>query len=354
MHVLCAGDEFITPAMFVDALRPALGADTEFTTHTSRWPSEPWYATDEIAEAAGDEDEIAEAVRGVDLLVTHLAPVTERVLAGADQLRLVATPRGGPTNVDLAAATRRRVAVVNLPGRNARAVAEFTVGVLVAGRRNIALSHARMRDGEWTGDLYRYDQAGPELAGSTVGLVGLGQVGRRVADLLRGFGVRLLAHDPYVDPDTATERGVELVGLAELVAVSDVISLHARLTEETRWMIDAEVLGRVRPGAYLVNTARGELVDEAALVDALRSGRLSGAALDTYVTEPPARDHPLLAMPQVLTVSHLAGASKDVAHRGARRIAGEVARFVGEEPLEHCLNPEVLGRRPEARPGATG
>ena len=346
MQVLCAGDEFITPTMLVEALGPELtGEDAEFVTHASRWPSEPWYATDEVAEAAGEEDEIVEAVVGVDLLVTHLAPVTERVLAAADRLRLVATPRGGPTNVDLDAATRHGVAVVNLPGRNARAVAEATVGMLIAGQRNIARSHARMRQGEWTGDLYRYDEAGPELAGRTVGLVGLGQVGTRVADLLRGFGVRLLAHDPYVERDVAVERGVELVGLDELVAAADVLSLHARLGPETRHMIDAEVLGRVKPGAYLVNTARGELVDQDALVDALRAGRLSGAALDVYATEPPRPDDPLLGMPQVLTVSHLAGASKDVAHRGARRIAAEVGRFVRGRPLEHCLNPEVLDRR---------
>jgi D-3-phosphoglycerate dehydrogenase len=344
MQVLCAGDEFITPAMFVEALEVELDAGAQFATHASRWPAEPWYATDEIAEAAGDEDEIAEAVRGVDVLVTHLAPVTERVLAQADRLRLVATPRGGPTNVDLTAATRRGVAVVNLPGRNARAVAEFTVGALIAGRRNIARSHARMRDGEWTGDLYRYDAAGPELAGSTVGLVGLGQVGTRVADLLRAFGVHLLACDPYVDPDIAAERGAELVGLAELVERSDVVSLHARLSDETRGMVDAELLGRARPGTYLVNTARGELVDEAALVDALRTGRLSGAALDVYAPEPPAPDHPLLSLPQVLTVSHLAGASTDVAHRAARRMAAEVGRFVRGAPLEHCLNPQVLAQ----------
>jgi D-3-phosphoglycerate dehydrogenase len=342
VHVLCAGDAFITPETFVEALRPELDADTVFATHASRWPTEPWYATGEVREAAGDEDEIAEAVREADVLVTHLAPVTPRVLTGADRLRLVATPRGGPTNVDLEAATKHGVAVVNLPGRNARAVAEFTVGVLISGRRNIARSHARMRGGEWTGDLYRYDEAGPELAGSTVGLVGLGQVGSRVADLLRAFGVHLLACDPYVDPDVASERGVELVGLDELVARSDVVSLHARLSDETRGMIDADVLGRVKPGAYLVNTARGELLDEDALVDALRSGRLSGAALDVYVTEPPDPDHPLLALPQVLTVSHLAGASTDVAHRAARRMADEVGRFVRGEPLAHCLNPEVL------------
>lgn len=347
MHVLCAGDEFIAPTMLQEAVRSELaGEDLEFTTHTSRWPSEPWYATGEIAEAAGAEDEIVEAIQGVDVLVTHLAPVTERVLAAADRLRLVATPRGGPTNVDLDAATRHGVAVVNLPGRNARAVAEFTVGILIAGQRNIARSHARMREGEWTGDLYRYDEAGPELAGQTVGLVGLGQVGTRVADLLRAFGVRLLASDPYIDPDVATERGVRLVGLDELVESSDIISLHARLTPETRRMIDEKVLDRVRPGTYLVNTARGDLVDHDALVEALRSGRLSGAALDVYAEEPPATDDPLRTMPQVVAVSHLAGASRDVAHRGARRIAADVGRFVAGRPLEHCLNPEVLAARP--------
>lgn len=343
MRVLCAGDEFIPPDMFVEALESWLDPATEFVTHASRWPSQPWHDAGEVAEAAGDEDEIAEAVRDVDVLVTHLAPVTGRVLDNASRLRLVATPRGGPTNVNVAAATRRGVPVVNLPGRNARAVAKFTVGLVIAGQRGIARSHAAMRDGEWTGDLYRYDQAGPELAGRSVGLVGLGQVGARVAELLRGFGVRLLASDPYVDPDIAAERGVELVDLAQLFDRSDIVSLHARLTDETRWLINGDTLCRIKRGAYLVNTARGELIDESALVEALRSGRLSGAALDTYAPEPPSSSNPLLSMPQVLTVSHLAGASTDVARRASRRIAAEVGRrFVRGEQLQHCLNPGAL------------
>lgn len=343
MRVLCAGDEFIAPAMIADALSPHLDGDTEFVTHASRWPSEPWSHGDEVHESAGDEGEIAELARDVDLMVAHLAPVTERVLDAADRLRLVATPRGGPTNVNVAAATQRGVPIVNLPGRNARAVAEFTVGILIAGQRGIARSHASMRQGEWTGDLYRYAETGPELAGRTVGLVGLGQVGARVAELLRGFGVRLLGCDPYVDPDVAAERGVELTGLDELLRRSDVVSLHARLSGETRHMIDEETLARMRPGAYLVNTARGELIDEAALVRALESGHLSGAALDTYTHEPVPPGHPLLTMPHVLAVSHLAGASTDVAERATRRIAAEVGRFVRGEPLQHCLNPAVLG-----------
>jgi D-3-phosphoglycerate dehydrogenase / 2-oxoglutarate reductase len=346
MRVLCAGDEFIAPARIVDALEPYLDGGTEFVTHASNWPSQAWNHGDEVHESAGDEEEIAELARDVDLIVTHLAPVTERVLDAATRLRMVATPRGGPTNVNVAAATRRGVLVVNLPGRNARAVAEFTVGALIAGQRNIARSHASMQRGEWTGDLYRYAETGPELAGRAVGLIGLGQVGTRVADLLRAFGVHLLGYDPYVDPDVAAERGVELTSLDDLLHRSDIVSLHARLSDETRHMIDAKALDRMRPGTYLVNTARGDLVDESALVDAVRSGHLSGAALDTFAHEPPPPDHPLLAMPQVLTVSHLAGASTDVAERATRRIAVEVGRFVRGETPQHCLNPAVLGAPP--------
>jgi D-3-phosphoglycerate dehydrogenase / 2-oxoglutarate reductase len=345
MRVLCAGDEFISSAMMVDALTPHLGGDTEFVTHTSRWPTEAWSHGDEVREFAGGEEEIAELARDADLMVTHLAPVTERVLDTAGRLRLVATPRGGPTNVNVAAATRHGVAVVNMPGRNARAVAEFTIGALIAGQRNIARSHACMQRGEWTGHLYRYVETGPELAGRTVGLVGLGQVGTRVAELLRAFGVRLLGCDPYVDRDVAAERGIELTDLDELLDRSDIVSLHARLTDETRHMMDAGALGRMRPGAYLINTARGELVEEAALIEALQSGHLSGAALDTYAQEPPPPDHPLLSMPQVLAVSHLAGASRDVAGRATRRIAVEVGRFARGEPLRHCLNAAVLSTR---------
>ncbi|MBO0804027.1 MAG: 2-hydroxyacid dehydrogenase [Nocardiopsaceae bacterium] len=332
MRVLCAGDEFISPEMLAGAVRKQVDG-AEIVTHASRWPSEPWEQGDEIAEFAGDADEIAGLARGADLLVTHLAPVTERVLAAAEGLRAIAVCRGGPVNVNADAAARRGVPVLNLPERNARAVAEFAVGILIAGQRNIARSHAAMREGRWSGELYRYDQAGPEIAGRTVGIVGLGQVGTRVASLLRPFGVRLLACDPYVDPDVATERGAELISLDALCERSHVVTLHARLTGETRQLIGAAALGRMRDGAYLVNTARGALVDEPALIAALRSGHLSGAALDTYAREPLPADSPLLTMEQVLTVSHLAGASRDVAERAARRIGAQVGRFLrGEIP----------------------
>ncbi|MCL2586494.1 MAG: 2-hydroxyacid dehydrogenase [Streptosporangiales bacterium] len=340
-RILCAGDQFISPRMLAGAVREQAG-DAEIVTHATDWPTTPWESGADVAEFLGDEDEIIDRAREADLLVTHLAPVTRRVLAAAPRLRAVAVCRGGPVNVDVAAATERGVPVLNLPGRNARAVAEFTIGLLIAGQRNIARSHAAMREGQWSGELYRYDQTGPELAGRTVGVVGLGQIGTRVAALLRPFGVRLLACDPYVDPDVATELGASLTGLDALCAGSDIVTLHARLTPETRHLIDAAALDRMREGAYLVNTARGALVDEAALVGALRSGHLSGAALDTYAREPLPAGSPLRTLDQVLAVSHLAGASTDVAERAARRIGAEAGRFLRGEPVANCVNPEVL------------
>jgi D-3-phosphoglycerate dehydrogenase len=342
MRILCAGDEFISAAMFVEALKAELGDGHEYITDDSGWPTEPFHENAEVREWVGDEQRIADLAREVDLLVTHVAPVTERVLSTARQLKFVGTPRGGPVNVNIPAATRAGVVVAHVPGRNARAVAEFTVGLMIAGPRQIAWSSACMREGRWTGELYRYSDVGPELAGRTIGLVGLGQVGSRVADLLRGFGVRLLGTDPYVDPDVAIERGVELVDLPTLLERSDIVSVHARLSAETRWMFGADAFARMRPGAYFVNTARGELVDEAALTAVLESGRLSGAALDVYAPEPPAADNPLLKMPQVVAVSHLAGASREVAHRAARRIAAEAGRFVRGERVVACANPEVV------------
>lgn len=344
MRILCAGDEFISAARFVSALESELGDGHEYVTHDSAWPSEPFHDNDEIGEWVGDEKDFVELVADADLMVTHVAPVSDRVLSAAPRLRFVGTPRGGPVNVNIGAATRLGIVVAHVPGRNARAVAEFTVGMMIAGPRRMAWSATNMRQGRWTGELYRYSDVGAELAGSTVGLVGLGQIGSRVADLLRGFGVRLLGRDPYVDPDVATERGVELVTLPELLARSDVVSAHARLTPETRRMFGADAFGLMRRGAYFVNTARGELVDEAALTAALESGQLSGAALDVYAPEPPAVDSPLVRMPQVLAVSHLAGASRDVAHRAARRIAAETGRFVRGERLVACANPDVIPR----------
>jgi D-3-phosphoglycerate dehydrogenase len=274
--------------------------------------------------------------------VTHLSPVSARVVAAADRLRFVGVPRGGPVNVNLAAATAAGVSVAHLPGRNAQAVAEYTIAAMITGPRGLAHSATQMRAGCWTGDLYRYDRTGFELAGADVGLIGLGQIGHRVARLLRAFGARVQAYDPYVDPDVAAETGAVLVDDL-ITAISDkhIVSMHARITDETRGMLGAEQFASMRTGTFLVNSARGDLIDEPALIAALQSGRLSGAAVDVFTPEPPTADNPLRTMPNVFVTSHLAGSSRQVAERAARRIAAEAGRFVRGEPLLNPANPGV-------------
>ncbi|WP_375490830.1 2-hydroxyacid dehydrogenase [uncultured Jatrophihabitans sp.] len=342
MRVVCAGDRFIRAAALAAAARDAIGADVETVELDSTWPDEPFGTVDGVREASGDADALADALAdGTEdqVLLTHLAPVTARVLTAAPSLAAVGVTRGGPVNADLAAATEAGVPVIYLPGRNLGAVAEFTVGVMIALPRSIGRASRALADGTWDARYFRNDLTGPELRAATVGLIGFGAVGRRVAQLLRGFGARVLAHDPFADAAALADTGVEAVELADLLAASDIVSVHARLTDDTRHMVDAAVFAAMKPGAYFVNTARGELVDQGALLGALESGRLAGAALDVFDPEPPRADDPLLRRPDVIATPHLAGASKQVASESAKRVADEVAHFLETGEITNCANP---------------
>jgi D-3-phosphoglycerate dehydrogenase / 2-oxoglutarate reductase len=236
------------------------------------------------------------------------------------------------------AARERGVVVVNTPGRNASAVAEFTIGAILAETRNITRGHDSLRRGEWRGDLYRADLAGEELSEMTVGLVGYGEVGRRVVKLLKAFGCRILVSDPYVQL-TAEDLndGVIQVSLDRVLGESDVVSLHPRVTAETTGMINAETLGQMKKGAYFINTARGPLVDYDALYEALRSNHLRGAMLETFSIEPAPADWPLLHLPNVTLTPHIAGASVKTVKYAAGLAAEEVRRYLdGEPPLNRC------------------
>jgi D-3-phosphoglycerate dehydrogenase / 2-oxoglutarate reductase len=203
-----------------------------------------------------------------------MAPFTHRVLAAADALRLFVCTRGGPVKVNVPAATGRGVLVCATPGRNAVAAAEHTVALLLAALRRIPDVHPTVRAGEWRSDLYALDAAGHELSGSTVGLVGYGAIGARVARILRAFDAEVLVYDPYAEPGPGS-----VTDLDELFARSFVVSLHARLTPASRHLVDAARLARMPRGGVLVNTARGGLVDYDAVVDALESGHLGAAAV---------------------------------------------------------------------------
>lgn len=345
LTVLCAGDRFISGALLGAAAQAALGSSTTVVIVDSAWPDEPFRAVGGVREAAGNPAALAELAPGVAVLLTHLAPVTAEVFAAGGDLRAIGITRGGPVNVDLDAATRHGIPVLYLPGRNLQAVAEFTVGLMISLPRSIVRASRGLSGGRWDAKYFRYELTGPELASATVGLVGLGAVGLGVARILRGFGARVLAFDPYGDAGTAGGAGVELVDLADLLADSDIVSLHARLTDDTRRMFDAAAFASMKHGAYFVNTARGELVDQQALLAALDAGQLAGAALDVFDPEPPDADDPLLSRPDVVLTPHLAGASREVARHSATQVAHAVARFLKSGELAHCANPDWAAAR---------
>lgn len=346
IRVAVLGDSFMRPAFFEDALRavPALRERLACRHLELPWPDvplvngKPGTPTAGLKEFLGAPDDIAAFVGDAQVLVNHLAPVTARVLERCRPLQLIAVSRGGPVNIDMAAARERGVKVVNAPGRNASAVAEFTVGMILAETRLITLGHRSLSQGVWRGDLYRADTTGEELCNLTVGLIGYGEVGRRVVPLLLPFGCRLLVHDPYVPvSDEHRACGVRQVGFDELLAESDVVSLHARVTPETTGFIDAAAFARMKRGAYFINTARGPMVDYRALHEALAGGHLRGAGIETFELEPPPADSPLLRLPNVTLTPHIAGASLQTVKVAAAMVAEELRRHVaGEPPLHPC------------------
>ena len=267
--------------------------------------------------------ELAEAVCDADGLLCGLDQVSAEVFAGAPRLRVVARYGVGADRVDLEAAARYGVTVTTTPGANANAVAELTIALLFALARPLVAGRDRARAGEWPA------LSGVELAGRTLGLVGLGRIGSLVAGKAAALGLRVLAYDPNVSKtDAAT-----LIDLDALVAESDFVSLHAPLTDQTRAMVGRSLLERLKPGAALVNTARGGLIDEAGLLWALEEGPLRAAALDVLVEEPPPPDHPLLQRDDVLVTPHMGPHTAEAtAAMGARARDDLLAALSGRAP----------------------
>ena len=267
------------------------------------------------------------------LIVRSATRVTSAVLERAPKLRVVGRAGVGVDNVDLDAATRRGVLVMNTPGGNAPSVAEHTLALMLSLARKIPALNAAMHAGRWE----KSKGQGTELRGKTLGLIGLGRVGAEVARRARSLEMRVLACDPFLTENAAREAGVILVPLDQLLAESDFLSLHTALVPETERMINAANLAKTKRGAYLVNTARGELVDEAALAEALRSGQLAGAGLDVFAVEPP-KDSPLVGLANLIATPHVAGSTAEAQEEVGTLIAQQVRDFLADGVVRNAVN----------------
>ena len=297
--------------------------------------------------------EVAEIGRDADAMILHgSVPLSRDTLFALQRCRAICRTGVGVDRMDLAAAAERDIVISNAAGQNSIEVAEQTIGLLIMLARKLVRMNQYVRDGRWgrhSAELHAYRGTVHRIAGRTLGIVGLGHVGQQVAPRAQGLGLKVQATDPYLAPEIARSLGVPLVSLDELIRTSDFVSLHAPLTRDTRHMIGAGQLRRFQPSAFLINCARGPLVDTDALMEALREGWIAGAALDVTDPEPLPGDHPILAFDNVIVTAHT-GANSDESYVDCQtHAAREVVRVLkGEPPLTPVNDPWLLAEAAEA------
>ncbi len=307
-----------------------------------------------ILEESGDvealpdlsEDELVQAIVGADALVVRSGTqVTERVIRAADSLQIIARAGVGVDNIDIPAATACGILVVNCPAGNTVAAAEHTVALLLAVARNIPQAHAALKDGRW--DRKRF--MGRQVADKTLGIIGLGRIGLEVARRARGLQMQVLAYDPYLSAQRAEDVGAQICTLEELLQQADFVTIHSALTDETRGMIGAEQLALMKPQAIIINCARGGIISETALLDALNSGQLAGAALDVF--EDGSRPNPdLVALDNVVVTPHLGASTSEAQVSVAVDAARQVVDVLSGRPAHWPVNMPALSE--EITPGA--
>jgi D-3-phosphoglycerate dehydrogenase / 2-oxoglutarate reductase len=292
----------------------------------------------DLAAVIGDYDGLA---------VRSATKVTARVLAAADNLKVIGRAGIGVDNIDMDAATSRGVVVMNTPFGNSVTTAEHTLALMLALARRLPAADRSTRAGKWEKSRF----IGTELAGKVLGLIGCGNIGAIVADRAQGLKMRVIAYDPYLAPERARDLGVEKVSFDDLLARADLISLHAPLTDSTRDLLDRAALARTKPGVRIVNCARGGLIDEAALCDAIHSGHVAGAALDVFVEEP-ARSSPLFELDEVVVTPHLGASTAEAQEKVAVQIAEQIADYLTTGAVVNALNlPSVSAEEaPRLRP----
>ena len=279
-------------------------------------------------------DGLAAALKDADALVVRSAvQVDDAMMEQAPKLRVVGRAGVGVDNIDADAATRRGIVVMNTPGANAVAVAELTIGLMLALARKVPAANASMHAGKWE----KKSLQGAELRGKTLGILGLGRIGLEVAKRAKGFGMEIIGSDPFVSAAVARENGIKLVTLDELIAGSDYLTLHVGLTPQTTGVINAKTLAKMKKGVRIINCARGELIEDGALVEALKSGQVAGAGLDVFTVEPP-KDSPYVGLENVILTPHVAGSTAEAQEAVGIQIARQVRDYLKLGVVQNAVN----------------
>lgn len=347
MNTLVIGDGFIPASSYLEAFAVLPGAEA-LKLRSVDWSGAKarHHELQQVMEVSGANavpapEELLAAVGEAQALCLHFAPVGRDLLAAAPDLKLVSVARTGLENVDLEEATARGIGVVPALGRNAGAVAELQIGLMLAEARNIARADASIKTGSWRKD---FPGARIEIADSIVGMIGFGQVGRIFATRLSGFGPRMLAFDPYAEDATLAEYGVERADTVEAVfSTADFIAIQARHTPQTDRFIGAAQFALMKPGAYFINVSRSRLVDTKALLDVLQAGTISGAGLDVFDEEPLSVGSPWRSLDNVTMTTHFGGDTESTNRTSAKLVATAVLEFTRTGKVKHAVNAAELG-----------
>ncbi|SHF03636.1 D-3-phosphoglycerate dehydrogenase [Desulfacinum infernum DSM 9756] len=283
-------------------------------------------------------EELCQIIKEYDALVIRSATkVTREVIENADRLKVIARAGIGLDNVDISAATKRGIVVMNTPEGNVITTAEHTIAMLMALSRNIPQATQSMKAGKWEKKKFR----GKEVFNKTLGIIGIGRIGRVVADRAKGLKMNVIAFDPYIGPETINKLGVEAVTLEELLARADYITVHTPMTQETRNLINKDAFRKMKRGVFIINCARGGIVNEQDLYDAIQEGIVAGAALDVFVEEPP-KDHPLLALDKVIATPHLGASTDEAQENVALAVADQVIDYLLHGTIRNAVNAPAI------------
>ena len=348
MNVLCVADKRMNgvyPHMKEAAKR--FGQSTTISGEEFDDPSfevlTDYFATVEKNGPEGQKaPEFLDKYQDAEVVISFFSPFNKEAFDQLKSLKMIGSVRGGYQHINVEEATKRGIVVLSTPGRNAHSVSDFAIALMLAECRELYRNAKMIMSGNWVDPSFK-THSQPELFEKTVGLVGLGAIGRLMAKKLgQGWDMRVLGYDPYVTPEQAKEIGVELVSLEELFKESDFISIHAKATEQNKHMIDRKLLSSMKPNAFFINTARASLVDSDALYDVLKEQKIAGAGLDVMDEEPIPADNPFLKLDNVTITGHLAGNSSDTTANSPHLLVREMIDVINGTSKRGVVNPEVL------------